>query len=309
MQARIIVTDPPTPTRFFELCLHHNNFPEWEWMIAPSPLPESNSEQILSLAGPVTDWSSAPESLRNLGPGWTTLNTNDREWVRKELLAPLIAHLKAHLARVRDFATLCGSPAELYPAMNSMLEQAERDYLFTARTPFTLTGRWRREHMNDSHPEQDTPLAHDAGILQIFTPDGTSLLMQCPIERWRDGLYWISNLEEDFFGAFVPGLMVAYLDCLPAGFLSQDNEDSLAPPPESLHPDLQAWMIATILWPDEIHPDPEHILDNLRERAEELSPTAIGRAGQQYSKHLAIARVIENRSVEEILDEFTTFDE
>ena len=308
MQARIIVADPPTTTRYFELCLHHNNFPEWEWMIAPSPLPESNTEQIMSLAGPVADWSSAPESLRSLGPGWTTLNSNDREWVRKELLASLIAHLKTHLARVRDFATLCGSPADLYPAMNSMLEQAERDYLFTARTPFTLTARWRREDIIDSYPDQDIPAELHAGILQIFTPNGTSLLMQCAIERWRDGLYWISNLEEDFRGAFVPGLMVAYLDCLPAGSLSQE-EDSLAPPPESLHPELQAWMIATILWPDEIHPDPEHILEDFRERAEELSPTAIGRSGQQYSKRLAIARVIENRSVEEILDEFSTFNE
>ena len=308
MQARIIVTDPPTTTRYFELCLHHNNFPEWEWMIAPSPLPESNTEQIMSLAGPVADWSSAPESIRSLGPGWTTLNSNDREWVRKELLASLIAHLKTHLARVRDFATLCGSPADLYPAMNSMLEQAERDYLFTARTPFTLTARWRREDIIDSYPDQDIPAELYAGILQIFTPNGTSLLMQCAIERWRDGLYWISNLEEDFRGAFVPGLMVAYLDCLPAGSLSQE-EDSLAPPPESLHPELQAWMIATILWPDEIHPDLEHILEDFRERAEELSPTAIGRSGQQYSKRLAIARVIENRSVEEILDEFSTFNE
>lgn len=307
MQARIIVADPPTTTRYFELCLHHNNFPEWEWMIAPSPLPESNAEQIMSLAGPVTDWSSAPESLRSLGPGWTTLNSNDREWVRKELLASLIAHLKTHLARVRDFATLCGSPADLYPAMNSMLEQAERDYLFTDRTPFTLTARWCREHMNDSHPEHDTPLALQSGILQIFTPNGTSLLMQCAIERWRDGLYWISNIEEDTHGAFVPGLMVAYLDCLPAGFQSQDDSP-LAPSPECLQPDLQAWLIATMLWPDEIHPDPDQVIEHIREKAAELSPSSIGRSGTQYSKRLAVARVIEDRSVEDILNEFTSLD-
>lgn len=262
----------------------------------------------MSLAGPVADWSSAPESLRSLGPGWTTLNSIDREWVRKNLLASLITHLKTHLNRVRDFATLCGSPATLYPAMNSMLEQAERDYLFTDRTPFTLTARWRRENITDSHPDQDIPPLLHAGILQIFTPNGTSLLMQCDIERWRDGLYWISNLEDNSWGAFVPGLMVAYLDCLPVGFLSQENEDSLAPPPVSLHPDLQAWMIATILWSDEIHPDPEHILEDLRVRAEELSPSTIGRSGQQYSKRLAIARVIEDRSVEDILNGFTSLD-
>lgn len=307
MQARITESQSPEHSHYFEICLHHNNFSEWEWLIIPMADHANQNEQIVSLAGPVANWNKAPDTLRTLGSEWTTLTALDCEWVRTTLFAPLIEHLKIHMDRVSDVATLCSSLARFYPAMNGMLEQAERDYVFTATTSIHLSARWRRHYLSDSHPVHDTPLALDLSILQIFTQDGETLLMQCGIERWRDGLYWIWNLEEDTMGAFIPGLMVAYLDCLPAGSLSQDDAP-LAPRPECLQPDLQSWLIATILWPDEIHPDPAHVIEHIRERAAELSPSSIGRSGTQYSKRLAVARVIEERSVEDILNEFTSFD-
>jgi len=305
MQARIITS--PDQIRYLELCLHHNNFPEWEWRIMPRDNEATPTDQIVSLAGPVADWSTAPDALRTLGPEWTTLTTVDREWIRANLFTPLINSLKTQLDRVRDFATLCGSMATFYEAIKSTLEQAERDYLFTSPTPRRISARWRLNHSDYAHPTNVTPLELAGGVLQIFTENGTTLLMQCMVERWRDGLYWIANLEEDSLGAFIPGLMLAYLDCLPFSFLCQD-EDPLAHRPESLHPDLQAWLIATMLWPDEIHPDPDHVIEHLREKAAELSPTSIGRTGHQYSKRLAVERVIKDRPVEDILNDFFLLD-
>lgn len=299
MQARIIVPAPNEPVRYLELCLHHNNVPEWEWRIAPTSALDGTEQQISSLAGPITAWHLAPHSLRTLGTQWTTLDPLGREWVREQLLAPIIAQLTARLDHVvRDPATLCGSLAELYPAMAQVLEQAQRDYLFTATTLASLTARWLRQEPNLALPDQDTPLILE-GILQLFTPDRTALLMQCAVERWQDGLYWVSSFDEESMGAFIPGPMMAYLDCLPVHAI--DQEEAGAARPVALHPDLQAWLISTIIWPDEIHPDPDHVIEHLRKQAEELSPTAIGRPGQRYSKALAFARVMKNQSIEEYL--------
>lgn len=292
MQARIRSanpTDHDPSAHYFELSMHHDGHPEWEWTIIPiEPEIDPRERILMGLCQPLTNMRTAPESLLTLTDTWRTLDQSSIQWIHQSLLEPLIHHIHFQLRQIRNYSELPGSIFSLYQALNRVRQQALRHKLFTQPTPPILTGRWMR--YPDAMP---TPATTDAqiieaflnyGALEIYGPAKHDLLMTLEIQRWADGIYWVNTDMSPQIGAIIPGSLLIHLDSLSSGtfITSEQSVYTLQPQPITLHPGLQQWLTDTFLWFHEPQPDPDKIEEYLLQQARELSPEQPGLPGHQY---------------------------
>jgi len=310
MQARIqraASTDHDPSSHYFQLSMHHNGHPEWEWTILPiTPNVDPRERILIGLYPPIASMRTAPETLLALTDTWITLDEINTQWIHRSLLEPIIQHIHFHLQQIRNINKLPESTFALYQALTTVQQQAHRHILYTQPTIPNVTGRWMRSSDAIPTPASSSTNIVDEflnyGLLEIYGPSKHDLLMTLEIQRWADGIYWINTDRTPQVGAIIPGSLLMYLDSLSSGtFHTSDTSlPTSQPDPVTLHPELQHWLTETFLWFHHPQLQTEQKEEALLQQAHELSPEQPGIPGRQYDRRIAYARVIQGLPIDDI---------
>lgn len=92
MEGRIVTapTQHAPDRRFFEVSFHHNQLSDWEWLIDTAAAPPADSPRLVSVCGTATPLHNVPNNFHTLTEHWTTLDAPMTEWVREQLLDPIV---------------------------------------------------------------------------------------------------------------------------------------------------------------------------------------------------------------------------